>query len=198
MDLYETLGLKKNASQDEIKSAYREQAKKHHPDKGGDPEQFRQAQIAYDTLSDEQKKSDYDQGKAQASSDPVINFLTSLFLKAISDHEDVDKTDLFKVMQNEIKAKLYSLFQDKQNAKRLIKKLNKVKKRIKKDTKKLFLDLTDLQIRQYEHMISQIELAEQIAQTCMEYLTNCEYEVLVQKALEQAVKNSHQVNSPSG
>ncbi len=60
-DYYEVLGLKKGASKDEIKKAFREAAKKHHPDKGGDPEEFKKINEAYETLSDEQKKAQYDQ-----------------------------------------------------------------------------------------------------------------------------------------
>eukprot|EP00894_Picocystis_sp_ML_P002923 jgi/Pico_ML_1/53440/g3980.t2 len=53
---YELLGLDKNASADEIKKAYRKQAIKHHPDKGGDPEKFKEIGQAYDVLSDPEKK----------------------------------------------------------------------------------------------------------------------------------------------
>jgi len=57
---YETLGVGKDASQDEIKKAYRKLAIEHHPDKGGDEEKFKEAAEAYETLSDEQKRKEYD------------------------------------------------------------------------------------------------------------------------------------------
>lgn len=57
---YETLGVGKDASQDEIKKAYRKMAIEHHPDKGGDEEKFKEAAEAYETLSDEQKRKEYD------------------------------------------------------------------------------------------------------------------------------------------
>jgi curved DNA-binding protein len=65
MDYYETLGVGKNASQDEIKKAYRSLANKHHPDKGGDQAKFKDISVAYDTLSDPQKRQDYDMGGSQ-------------------------------------------------------------------------------------------------------------------------------------
>ncbi len=60
-DYYEVLGLSKGASKDEIKKAYRDQAKKHHPDRGGDEKEFKKIQEAYEVLSDDQKRSQYDQ-----------------------------------------------------------------------------------------------------------------------------------------
>jgi len=62
MDYYSTLGVGKNASQDEIKSAYRKMAMKHHPDRGGDEATFKKISEAYDTLSDPQKKEIVDLG----------------------------------------------------------------------------------------------------------------------------------------
>lgn len=58
--MYETLGLTKDASDADIKKAYRKLAMKNHPDKGGDPEAFKVVQNAYDVLSDPQKRANYD------------------------------------------------------------------------------------------------------------------------------------------
>ena len=58
--LYDTLGVAKGASQDEIKKAYRKLARQYHPDKNpGDQEaedRFKEVQGAYDVLSDEEKR----------------------------------------------------------------------------------------------------------------------------------------------
>ncbi len=60
-DYYEILGINKNASTDEIKKAYKKLALKHHPDKGGDAEKFKEISEAYAVLSDDSKRNQYDQ-----------------------------------------------------------------------------------------------------------------------------------------
>jgi len=62
MDYYATLGLKRNASDAEIKKAYRGLAMKHHPDRGGDEKRFKEISQAYDFLSDPEKKQIIDLG----------------------------------------------------------------------------------------------------------------------------------------
>ena len=57
---YDVLGVKKSASADEIKKAFRKLARKHHPDAGGDEETFKQINEAYEVLSDPEKRKQYD------------------------------------------------------------------------------------------------------------------------------------------
>ena len=58
---YESLGVGKSASKDEIKKAFRALAHKHHPDKGGNAEKFKEINEAYSVLSDDAKRAQYDQ-----------------------------------------------------------------------------------------------------------------------------------------
>jgi DnaJ-class molecular chaperone len=65
MDHYSTLGVDRNAGPDDIKRAYRKLASQHHPDKGGDKSRFQDIQVAYDTLSDPEKRQQYDNPQPQ-------------------------------------------------------------------------------------------------------------------------------------
>jgi len=61
-DYYNILGVKKDASKDEIKKAFHKLAMQHHPDKnGGDDKKFKEVNEAYQVLSDDKKRSNYDQ-----------------------------------------------------------------------------------------------------------------------------------------
>lgn len=60
-DYYEILGVSKNATEDEIKKAFRKKAHQYHPDKGsGNETKFKEASEAYSVLSDKQKRAQYD------------------------------------------------------------------------------------------------------------------------------------------
>lgn len=58
---YEILGVKRDATQEEIRKAFRKLAAKYHPDAGGDEQKFKEISEAYNTLSDEKKRREYDQ-----------------------------------------------------------------------------------------------------------------------------------------
>jgi molecular chaperone DnaJ len=73
-DYYEVLGVKKDASTDEIKKAFRRAAVEHHPDRGGDEAKFKELNEAYEVLKDTEKRKRYDQfghaGVGGASGNP--------------------------------------------------------------------------------------------------------------------------------
>lgn len=70
--LYETLGVEKTASKKDIRKAYMKQSRIHHPDKGGDEHKFKEISAAYEILSDEESRAQYDRyGLEGVSGDDV-------------------------------------------------------------------------------------------------------------------------------
>jgi DnaJ-class molecular chaperone len=78
LDLYQRLGLKRGASEEEIKKAYRSLAKQLHPDRNRDnpkaAERFAQVTAAYDLLSDKDKRAQYDRGELDEEGNPKMPF----------------------------------------------------------------------------------------------------------------------------
>ena len=78
LDLYQRLGLKRGASEAEIKKAYRSLAKQLHPDRNKDnpkaAERFAQVTHAYDLLSDKDKRARYDRGEIDEDGNPKMPF----------------------------------------------------------------------------------------------------------------------------
>ena len=96
-DYYEILGVAKNASEEDIKKAYRKLAMKHHPDRNqGDAskaaeEKFKEAKEAYETLGDKDKREQYDMYGSGAES-------PNKFTHRTWTHGNQDSHDIFKEM----------------------------------------------------------------------------------------------------
>lgn len=87
-DHYETLGIDKSATADEIRLAYRRMSSKHHPDReGGDAEKMKAVNEAYEVLSDPAKRKVYDEGgdPFDRSVSPEERVILDAFINAVSE-----------------------------------------------------------------------------------------------------------------
>ena len=94
VDLYDILGVHKNSTPEEIKAAYRNLAKIHHPDKGGSKEEFSRIQMAYDVLSDEKRRAKYDSTgsieKDRGFEEQFFGFVASQIIPIIEKADNLD------------------------------------------------------------------------------------------------------------
>ena len=94
-NFYDVLGVKRDAAQDEIKRAFRKLAAKYHPDAGGDEAKFKEVSEAYNTLSDPEKRKQYDQMLLFGGGMPGSGFGGQGGRGRYSTNVDVDWSQLF-------------------------------------------------------------------------------------------------------
>jgi curved DNA-binding protein CbpA len=109
MDLYEIVGVDKNATKDQIKKAYRKKAAKVHPDVGGDTEKFKELAKAYHIIFDQDKRKRYDEGEsaesisqaAKSEDEEITQNLRVLFIQIVLQH-DPKHTDIIGILKKHI------------------------------------------------------------------------------------------------
>ena len=133
-NLYDVLAVTKDATAEQIKKAYRKLAMKHHPDKGGDEQEFKDIAKAYSVLSDEDKRKRYDEtGQVEEERDPFNEILAS-FISDLQDNVDSLNTDIIDIAKKKIKKEIKEINLARIQTENKIKYLNFFLKRIKKDT----------------------------------------------------------------
>jgi curved DNA-binding protein CbpA len=132
--LYEVLGVNHDATESEIKRAYRSLAQRNHPDKGGSREAFQAIQKAYDILSDPEKRARYDDTGEEPSQAPrlrdiAIHELASLLAQTMA-RSDVVYTDLVLTMIKQLGQQVQQTESNRKVALAAIAKNNEAIKRI--------------------------------------------------------------------
>jgi curved DNA-binding protein CbpA len=112
MNLYETLGVPKTASPNDIKHAYRRKSSEHHPDRGGDHDTMQEVNDAYAVLSDPERRRRYDEtgktGAIRSIEDEARELLAGLINQEIDDlienGQDLNCSDPVKAARNTVNA----------------------------------------------------------------------------------------------
>lgn len=186
-DLYDILGINKDANESEIRKAYHEKSKENHPDKGGDHEVFVKISFAYSVLSDPDKRKEYDSyGTTSNTSEKekaAVNLVKSIISNTISENCAMEgrvqfgtsRAGIARTMNNVIKRQIAETKKVISNTEMTIEKLEKQinKTRLKKKAKRK-VDLYDSVIHEIieqardhkakaENHLSMLELAMEIA-----------------------------------
>ena len=166
-DLYAVLGISRSATSEDIRSAYRERAKRLHPDHGGSVEAFGELALAYETLSDSGSRAHYDAtGKIEPRRADNLNagameIICHKLGAVIYGEHDLRSLDLARVIDEAIKRDIAELKQRITSQKRAVARAGQLRSRLKceSDNQENFLGrLLDWQERAALHLLTKDEL----------------------------------------
>lgn len=173
-NLYAALDLHIDATPEQIRAAYRRKAQEHHPDKGGDEEEFKRVGRAYEILSDPEKRKAYDEGRldADGGSEPTKEELALAALRVIVKAELANGPGLLGRVRQYISGQISVLRAGQRSDQFAIRRNEKILKVLRfKGGKVNFMETTlqeDIVARRasIENTVKAIEVAE-IAQTML-------------------------------
>lgn len=131
-NLYDVLNLSEEATAEEIKESYRDLSKKHHPDKGGDPEGFHEINQAYSVLSIPEKREKYDKtgdsGEPDNSFAEMTGLAVNIFMEAIGSdpgnvHEKINK--IYKSRKSDLENQIKSAQKELEKSKKIMLRIKK-------------------------------------------------------------------------
>ena len=157
-NLYDSLGVPKDASADAIRAAYRKKAQAHHPDKGGDVAKFQAIQTAYDVLSDDDRRARYDttgETEQRPSTEGQARMYVATLLNAVMQGQaDVRTTDILAVMRNQLAIDRSRVEAEKVRLGGFVSRRQEAMKRV---TQGVLSDMLDAEIKRLEGMVAQCD-----------------------------------------
>jgi DnaJ-class molecular chaperone len=181
---YDILGVSKDATEAEIKKAYRTLAKEHHPDMGGDEAKFKEIQNAYEILSDSEKRARYDRGEDVSSPQNTREMQAKAFLYTLFE-QCIDKygitRDPFELMKESVKENIKSLEKEKNNQEKRKTKFERAKQKIEKG--EAFISCCEAVITKCQNMIEALEAEKETGNIMLDMLKDTKF--LKEELLEQ-------------
>jgi curved DNA-binding protein CbpA len=140
IDLYQLLGIKRGATRDEVRKAYRRKAKSSHPDSGGSVEQFGALATAHEVLSDERRREKYDATGEIETSKPnnldvsAIEVIAQKLGLVIHAEHDVTSLDVDALIEQAIREDITARKSSIADQERAIKRVGRLRARAKRKT----------------------------------------------------------------
>lgn len=179
--LYDILGVNQDATNDEIKKAYKEKALDCHPDRGGDSSIFVELANAYNILIDKEKRQKYDDTGYtgnQENDDKEVAFevLRNFYMRVLSNEDELSK-NIIKVLKDNITKDIVCCKDRCKKKSNQIKKLNKTKNKLKYKGSSLDIlkKVTEDEIDICNQAIKNIEFQAYIDDTILKILDDYDY-----------------------
>lgn len=181
--LYDELSIKPTATTAEIRRAYRHRAMKTHPDRdGGNAEEFKRVQLAYEVLSDPMRRAEYDRtGKTnqnqQSLREKAIPEFQALFAQMMQ-QPNFRYANLINLMRGHIKTKIGEIRHQEKLMKNQIDKNNDIASRITvKSGENLFAGMLEANNKQIQEQLKMMNNAIQLFEFMVSMLDDYEYQV---------------------
>ena len=198
-NLYDILGVSKNATFEEIKAKYKSLAQQHHPDKGGDSELFKQIKNAYEILSDPINSKRYDTtGQFETKSslrDSALEQLSRIFFNLIP-NINPETDDPILIMKNESRREKENVNHNINECNGRMFKLKKIINKIKRknnDGENLLKMFAENQLKNHENELQNYIRQIQIIDTIIEILEDYQYgdvTTLIENLMSVSSENS--------
>lgn len=186
MNLYAFLGIERSATAHDIKKAWRSGVRKHHPDKGGSRERFDEIQLAYEVLSDESERAEYDRTGKVGERRPegndmaeAYNYLTSLMGSALTTIRDHRTQSLTREMAKLLARQIDDVKRKQKDAAKALEHVKDIRTRVtaKADADNLMGRLLDAQIANGEQTVANFVPQIKTMETVAKLIDQHEYRV---------------------
>lgn len=196
-NLYDILGVSKDATADEIKAAYRAQAKKNHTDVGGDNDKMVAITKAYSVLKDPEKRSHYDNTGQQEMDGFEKRFraiIQEIFIKIVEmEHVNVERMDIIDIFKQNLNNLLENGESKKRAAEKSLKKINKALERIESSKDSAIFEVLNGNVDRLQKEINLIEKDIKFVEDCLEVVSSYHYRFeQVPDSVEEGVFNGFQ------
>lgn len=184
MDLYKTLHLKPGASPEAVRAAFRRQAGKHHPDRGGSTSKYQEIQLAYEVLSDPARRAHYDatgeilkqvvDTKIGEIAQVIGPVLAQVMMQAVQQRMDLKHADIIKTLGEQLNGQLREMENKKAQVVKARAVIEQAKTRFS-DEENLLSGICDAHIREIDGQVKTGDKQYALIEDAIQYLKKCKY-----------------------